>query len=148
VVDLNCNINKDRMEKISENLKKVNLSQIAGDKVVICLAFLGVVSTVNYLWKPLSNLLSAPKTKTSMTSERKMLDKYSGGWALIINGDDDFGIKIAKRLAYEGFNILMIVKPSTDISALSQSIDFSSDSASLEIKVFDGYKLETLEDLN
>ena len=36
--------------------------------------------------------------------------KYGGGWALIINAEEELGRNISSKLALEGFNIIALIK--------------------------------------
>ena len=47
-----------KLSKFGESLRNFDFRSIANDKVIICMAFLGLVSTVKFLWPPLTNTLS------------------------------------------------------------------------------------------
>lgn len=44
----------ERVNKIVDSIKKFDSTQIANDKVIICLAFVGLISTAKLLWNPLT----------------------------------------------------------------------------------------------
>lgn len=122
------------MEKLStfvNTIKESNLIQQdlgAGDKVVKCLAVIGLVASIKALWKPISSYVRGTnneekKVPVKISQEEKkevkeptshgtshLRNKYGGEWALLTDGTDPMTRQIAIELAKEGFNLIFVVK--------------------------------------
>ncbi len=82
-----------KFDKVIESLRSFDLSSVAGDKVVVCLAVIGLASTVkvasSYFLKSSDTKLPSPPKQTSLKSH------YDGQWALITDLSDEKSQHIA-----------------------------------------------------
>ena len=102
-----------KFDKVIESLRSFDLSSVAGDKVVVCLAVIGLASTVkvasSYFLKSSETKQPNPPKQTSLKSH------YDGQWALITDLSDEKSQHIAQTLANEGYNLIVIDYSSTDV---------------------------------
>ena len=98
----------EKLSKVMSSLKKFDTTQIANDKAVLCLAVIGMVSTIKFFWHPLSNIIAKNKIANLKNQQESLKQKYGGEWALFIGQVDDYGEALAMELAREGYNIIFV----------------------------------------
>lgn len=107
----------DKFSKVVTSLKGFDTSQVANDKVVVCLALIGLASTIRMVWNPLAGYYSY------YTRKRLNLKlKYGGEWALITGHSDEITHDLAIELAREGFNIILVCKKNSPADTGSSQI--------------------------
>ena len=126
------------MDKLTNFLSTVRDSEVvkqevtsgAGDKIVKCLAVIGLFATAKTVWQPLRNYVLGNKTAENEVKEEKKEDgetvnsgkpksqksahlkeRYGGDWAIIMESTADKTTKqLALELAREGYNLIFIMK--------------------------------------
>jgi hypothetical protein len=141
----------DKLGKVVSSVKKFDLSQIANDKVIVCLAFIGMAATIKTMWNPMSSYIFSKKQSEEEKAQHRasqLLFKYGGEWALIADGTEVTGQQIAMQLAREGFNIMIISKRLSDAEDLEEAIKRKYITVKTKTIEFDISKLFLTENIN
>ena len=128
------------MDKFANFLSTVRSSEVvqqevtsgAGDKIVKCLAVIGLIATAKTVWQPLRKYVlgdKATEVEGKKEEEKKedgvnnkngkpnsqkaahLKERYGGEWAIIMESTADKTTKqLALELAQEGYNLIFVMK--------------------------------------
>ncbi|CDW84987.1 UNKNOWN [Stylonychia lemnae] len=109
----------EKFNQVISSLKNFDLKSIANDKVVVCLAVIGLATSTRYVANRILELKNKPKS--SKTSQLKQI--YDGEWALVLDFSEENGLQLALNLAKEGYNIMTFVRNSYDHHEIFKHIE-------------------------
>eukprot|EP00347_Sterkiella_histriomuscorum_P005108 403357861 len=130
----------DKLNKVISSFKNIDLGSLANDKVVVCLAFIGLAASTKYVAQTIIEQRQKPKTQRP--NQLKML--YGGEWALIMDISEENGKSLAVTLAKEGYNILVFGRSSDNL--LLQYLDLLSEKYQVKTRV-EEFNIKQLRDL-